>query len=281
MGVSADSNVYHRRTPSFPTWIVVWSRGPGNPSVFTTLGLATTATGQETKGREYIGASIVDRTATIFASWTQSQASLPSRCLPTLQLSPDRSVRGKAPRPMVKPSAPILSRVLVVNPGADIYGSDLQVLESVKGLVAAGVSVDVVVPDPGPLVGMMEEAGAAVEILEFPVVRRSYLSAAGLVRLTFELARAAGHMSRLLRDTSPAWSMLIPRRCPGGLSLSRLHRVPVICHVHEAEDADSTLVLKTLNAPLLLADHIILISQLRPEQRGKYGRSLNAGPRSS
>ena len=59
MNISADQNIYHRRTASSPSWIVVWSRGPGNPSVYTSLAQATSATGQERSGREFTGASIV------------------------------------------------------------------------------------------------------------------------------------------------------------------------------------------------------------------------------
>ena len=57
------------------------------------------------------------------------------------------------------PSRDRRSRVLVVNPGADVYGSDLQMLESVKGLISAAIDVRVLVPTPGRLVEAPPERG--------------------------------------------------------------------------------------------------------------------------
>ncbi|WP_340536694.1 right-handed parallel beta-helix repeat-containing protein [Nocardioides sp. GXZ039] len=60
MRISAPGNVYHRNSKTAPSWEVVWSRGAGNPAVFTTLAAFTEQTGQERGGREYLGAAILD-----------------------------------------------------------------------------------------------------------------------------------------------------------------------------------------------------------------------------
>lgn len=62
MGISADSNLYHRRSATNPQWIVVWAREKGirDPYVFRSLAEATTRTGQERRGRELTGESILD-----------------------------------------------------------------------------------------------------------------------------------------------------------------------------------------------------------------------------
>lgn len=49
MGVAPESNVYVR-ADRLPTWLVVWSRGAGNPEVFTTLAAFRRATGHERFG---------------------------------------------------------------------------------------------------------------------------------------------------------------------------------------------------------------------------------------
>ena len=77
--------------------------------------------------------------------------------------------------------------ILLVNPGADVYGSDLQMLESVRGFIEAGHRVLVVVPSEGPLVAMLEGAGAVVQQTDFPVLRRTDQSARGLARLAWVL----------------------------------------------------------------------------------------------
>lgn len=47
MGISSDYNVYRRSSASSPTWAVIWSRGAGDPAVYTTFSAFTAATGQE------------------------------------------------------------------------------------------------------------------------------------------------------------------------------------------------------------------------------------------
>lgn len=60
MGVTSAGNVFHRATPSSPTWLVVWSRGTGNPAVFTALEGFRNATGQGKADTELIGGAVVD-----------------------------------------------------------------------------------------------------------------------------------------------------------------------------------------------------------------------------
>ena len=60
IGVTAKGNVYNRPTASNPTWVVVWSKGAGNPAVFTTLAAFQAATGQEAGGQLATGAAVVD-----------------------------------------------------------------------------------------------------------------------------------------------------------------------------------------------------------------------------
>lgn len=47
LGITANGDVYQRPSASSPSWVVVWSRGPGNPAVFTTVPGFRSATGQE------------------------------------------------------------------------------------------------------------------------------------------------------------------------------------------------------------------------------------------
>lgn len=151
-------------------------------------------------------------------------------------------------------------RVLVLNPGADVYGSDLQMLESVTALREAGAEVTVACASDGPLLSMITARDAHVEVLDYPVVRRSYLSPQGILRLLLELGRAAPGMVRLVRRTRPDVAYVNTTTIPWWILLCRVLRIRVVCHVHEAEDRDRARVLKALNAPLLLAHRLVLIS---------------------
>lgn len=62
MKIRANGNVYNRASTSAPTWLAVWSRGAGNPYVFTNLAGLKNTTGQEARGREITGSSVIGAT---------------------------------------------------------------------------------------------------------------------------------------------------------------------------------------------------------------------------
>lgn len=47
MGIVTNGNVYQRTVASQPSWAIVWSRGAGNPAVYTSVASWTAATGQD------------------------------------------------------------------------------------------------------------------------------------------------------------------------------------------------------------------------------------------
>jgi hypothetical protein len=59
--VQASGNVYVRASRSAPSWVVVWSRGAGDPAVFTSLAEFARATGQERPHLGIVGRRAVTR----------------------------------------------------------------------------------------------------------------------------------------------------------------------------------------------------------------------------
>ena len=66
--------------------------------------------------------------------------------------------------------------VVVVNPSPDVYGADLQMLQTVTGLIEVGRRVVVALPEDGELVPRIRACGAEVEFLDFPVLRKGNAS---------------------------------------------------------------------------------------------------------
>src|SRR4051812_40690049 len=93
--------------------------------------------------------------------------------------------------------------VLVVNPGADVYGSDLQLLESISAMVDAGWRVAVCVPQPGPLVDLLQGRGAEVLVMSYPVIRRDALSAGGVARFAANSVTSLRSLRRVIRRVRP------------------------------------------------------------------------------
>ncbi len=75
------------------------------------------------------------------------------------------------------------ARVLLAHPSPDLYGSDRMLVESVRSLTEAGCVVTVALPIDGPLVPLLQQAGAGVVIVETLVLRKSLMSPRGLITL--------------------------------------------------------------------------------------------------
>lgn len=151
--------------------------------------------------------------------------------------------------------------VLIANPSADVYGSDLQMLESVSALRAAGYHVVVAIPEDGPLVAKLRERGADVEFVRFPVVRRANQSIRSFVRLGASAAAAVPRIVRVIRRVAPAVIYVNTVTLPWWLLAARLTRTPAVCHLHEAENTDGGFVRRALMAPLRMAAAVIVISK--------------------
>src|SRR5215207_758380 len=147
--------------------------------------------------------------------------------------------------------------LLVANPSADIYGSDLQMLETVRAMTERGWDVVVMTTADGPLVPRLQEFGAKVEIERFPVLRRSNASAKGIIQLAGSAARATWRLRDRIRELRPCVVYVNTVTLPWWLLAARLARVPVVCHVHEAEVADHRTMRIALMAPLMVANRVI------------------------
>jgi glycosyltransferase involved in cell wall biosynthesis len=158
-----------------------------------------------------------------------------------------------------------VNTILIANPSADTYGADLQMLESVSAMIAQGWKVVVAIPNRGNLVELIEKRGGSVHIVHFPVLRRASASAGGVWRLARAALTSLVAIRREIRAVSPAAVYVNTITLPWWILGGRLSRIPVVVHVHEAETQDSRPVRFALNAPLLLANRLILISRSTKE----------------
>ncbi|MGO4689576.1 glycosyltransferase [Glaciibacter sp. 2TAF33] len=166
-------------------------------------------------------------------------------------------------------------RVLVAHPGADLYGSDLVMLESVSGFRQAGARVSVTLPTTGALTARLEASGATVLLCPAPVLRKSILRPGGAVRFAVDAARGLFRGIRLIRAVRPDVIYVSTVTLPLWPLLARLTGTPVVVHLHEAERSMPLVARRMLAAPLLLAhtlvsnsDHCIdVVSEAFPSLR--------------
>lgn len=151
--------------------------------------------------------------------------------------------------------------VLIAHPSPDLYGSDRMLLESIEGVVERGHRAVVTLPEEGPLLELIEERGAEIRLCRTPVLRRAYLSPRGLVSLAGDALASARPGYALFSEVRPDVLYLSTLTAPEWLVLSKVARVPSVCHVHEAESAPSRPIRTALASPLLLADRLIVNSR--------------------
>lgn len=164
-----------------------------------------------------------------------------------------RSRRGPDRRP------PGRRVVLFAHPSADLYGADRMLLASVAAVRADGDRVVVVLPTDGPLGGALEVLGAQVRTVDFPVLRKQQLSARGSLSVARRTAAAGPALARMLRDLRPDLAYVNTITVPVWVAAARVARVPVLVHVHEAEEVGRLLGF-ALAAPLLLARTVVVPS---------------------
>jgi glycosyltransferase involved in cell wall biosynthesis len=123
--------------------------------------------------------------------------------------------------------------VLFVHQGAELYGSDKVVLNLAVGVRDFGYRAVVVLPNEGPLLDRLQEAGVECHLAPIGKIARANLTPRGLLRLLRELValwRRASQL-RLQQRVDLVYSNTIATL--GGAVLAFLWRKPNVWHVHE------------------------------------------------
>jgi glycosyltransferase involved in cell wall biosynthesis len=151
-------------------------------------------------------------------------------------------------------------RILVVHPGAELYGADRVLLESATAL-AARFDVTVALPGPGPLAGELDRRGVRVALCPMPVLRNSALRPRGAVRLLADTVRGVLPALRLLREHATDGVYVNTVTLPSWPLLARLAGRRSVCHVHEAEQSAPRLLRLGMAVCPALADRVIANSR--------------------
>jgi glycosyltransferase involved in cell wall biosynthesis len=154
--------------------------------------------------------------------------------------------------------------VLVVHPGAELYGADRMLLESVTALIDS-FTVTVALPGPGPLVGELESLGVRVALCPMPVLRNAALRPRGAARLLADGVRGALPALRLLRRHGNAGVYVNTLTIPSWPLLARLAGRPSLCHVHEAEQSAPRILRRAMALCPALADRVVANSRFTLE----------------
>lgn len=148
-------------------------------------------------------------------------------------------------------------RVLLIHPGAELYGADRVTLESAAGLVDAGHDVLVALPEEGPLGAALRDAGARVAVGPMFVLRKELLKPRNWATLVGTALRGIRGSWQLVSRHRPEAAYVSTVVLPQWPMLLRLRRIPTVTHVHEAEPASPWVLRAILYAPQLWA-HVVV-----------------------
>lgn len=151
--------------------------------------------------------------------------------------------------------------VLLVHPGAELFGSDRMLLESAIGLVDSGARVVVALPSSGLLVNELRAAGAEVVIIPMLVLRKVLLTPRGLPKLFRDTFRGLGAAWRLIGRVRPDVVYVSTIIIPEWPVVARMRGVRSVSHVHEAEASGNRLVNRILYSPHLASQRTLVNSR--------------------
>ena len=147
-------------------------------------------------------------------------------------------------------------RVLVVHPGAELYGADRVLLESATAL-ATGFDVTVALPADGPLRAALAARGVRVTLCRMPVLRNAALRPRGALRLLADAVAGLVPALRLLRRDGVDGVYVNTLTLPSWPLLARLAGRRSVCHVHEAEESAPRLLRRAMAVCPALADRVV------------------------
>ena len=78
-----------------------------------------------------------------------------------------------------------MQKILYLHAGAEMYGADKVLLELIKGLDKDAFEAHVILPNDGVLVAALENVGAKVKVIDYPILRRKYFNPKGIICLLY------------------------------------------------------------------------------------------------
>lgn len=158
--------------------------------------------------------------------------------------------------------------ILFLHSSAGGYGADLQLAGIVAGLDPARYRALCVLPEPGPLAGELETAGAEVLTRPLAVLRRGLARPSGIAAIARRLRRDRRELAALARERGCALVHSNTSVVLGGHRAARRAGVPHLVHVREIYEgpAAPAALWPLLRRLLLRADALACVSRATAEQ---------------
>ena len=126
-----------------------------------------------------------------------------------------------------------MQKILYLHAGAEMYGADKVLLELIKGLDQDAFEAHVILPNDGVLVGALEEVGAKVKVIDYPILRRKYFNPKGILEYFGSYNRYSKQIAKYTKENGITLIHNNTTAVLEGIYLKRKLKLPLIWHVHE------------------------------------------------
>lgn len=126
-----------------------------------------------------------------------------------------------------------MKRILYLHAGAELYGADRVLLALIAGLDKTKYEAHVILPGEGELVAALQEAGAKVEILPYPILRRQYFHIKGIAEYILAYQKYAKEIAGYAKEHDIDLIHNNTAAVLEGIYVSRKIQKPLLWHIHE------------------------------------------------
>ena len=126
-----------------------------------------------------------------------------------------------------------MQKILYLHAGAEMYGADKVLLELIKGLDKGEFEAHVILPNDGVLVSALEEVGAKVKVINYPILRRKYFNPRGILEYFSSYNRYSKQIADYAKGNGITLIHNNTTAVLEGIHLKRKLKIPLIWHVHE------------------------------------------------
>ncbi|KLI76844.1 MULTISPECIES: glycosyltransferase family 4 protein [Lacticaseibacillus] len=124
-------------------------------------------------------------------------------------------------------------KILFLHAGAELYGADKILLEIVENLDPKIFSPLVILPEDGPLVAKMKEAGVPVKVLPYPILRRKFFNIRGMIRYIAHYIKFSRQLRQIVDKEHIRLVHINTTAVLEGVWLKIFTKAKIIWHVHE------------------------------------------------
>ena len=126
-----------------------------------------------------------------------------------------------------------MQKILYLHAGAEMYGADKVLLELIKGLDQDAFEAHVILPNDGVLVAALENVGAKVKVIDYPILRRKYFNPKGILEYFGSYNRYSKQIANYAKENGITLIHNNTTAVLEGIYLKRKLKLPLIWHVHE------------------------------------------------